>query len=332
MIERKQAAFGSASGKRAEFHGDNASEREHAPKAEQLVGRRELVVPSGGSWRFPQVRWKKMLLLGTKLARGIEPVASVRLTIGLQSEREKEPPSFSSRWSNRLYDDLCKGLALITSAAHRHEAVAELGDVRDLHLLRMMESTRRVTRSMEGIMLDITYDGQGLSLTLASSSSGRSVGGSLELRLCDRPIATNDEQFPFSAAAGLSLRRRPFLQWFAGIPCYTVFPQVYITSIPDLLAKPPTGKPPEGLETTTQGQAVLEGSDTEDVETSANSIPTKDVSVPPTSVAERLSRPLPEPEAATIPQSSPEGMLSSTSNFPPSFATSLQTRTGRFSS
>ncbi|KAH9007772.1 Rho GTPase activation protein [Lactarius deliciosus] len=92
----------------------------------------------------------------------------------------------------------------------------------------------------------------------------------------------------------------------------------------------------EGAEMTTQEQVVSEVRGTKAMETLLNSTPAGVVSVPPTSVTEwrlrqsRLSPP-PHSEAATIPQSPPESVLSTTSDFPLSSATSLQTRKGRFS-
>ena len=78
------------------------------------------------------------------------------------------------------------------------------------------------------------------------------------------------------------------------------------------------------------------GTTTAAVETWPNSTHPDVVSLPaPTSVAEwRLhqSRLSPHPEALTMPQSPPESVLSSMSDFPLSSATSLQTGMGRFSS
>jgi hypothetical protein len=89
----------------------------------------------------------------------------------------------------------------------------------------------------------------------------------------------------------------------------------------------------EGVDVTTQEQVIPEARSTEAVETLANSTPPEVVSVPPTAVAEwRLRQSVlpPQPEAVTIPQSPPESMLSSLSNFPLSSATSLQTGMGLF--
>jgi hypothetical protein len=77
---------------------------------------------------------------------------------------------------------------------------------------------------------------------------------------------------------------------------------------------------------------IPEVRDSEAVETLPNSTLAEVVSVPPTSVAEwRLSQsrlPPHHPEAVTIPQSPPESVLSSTSDFARSSVTSLQTRMG----
>jgi hypothetical protein len=88
----------------------------------------------------------------------------------------------------------------------------------------------------------------------------------------------------------------------------------------------------EGVETTTQGRVIPELKDSEAVETLPNSTPAEVVSVLPTSVAECQSRLPPHHlEAVTIPQCPPETVLLSTSDFPLSSATSLQTRMGPFS-
>jgi len=90
----------------------------------------------------------------------------------------------------------------------------------------------------------------------------------------------------------------------------------------------------EGGEMTTQHQVVPEVRGTQAVETLPNSTPQDVVSVPPTSVAEwrlRQSRLPSHPEAVTIPQSPPESVLSSVSDFSPSPGTSLETGMGRFS-
>jgi hypothetical protein len=86
----------------------------------------------------------------------------------------------------------------------------------------------------------------------------------------------------------------------------------------------------EGVETNVQAQVAPARAATS-VETSPNSTPPGVEYLPaPTSVAEwRLhqSRLPPDPEAATMPQSPSGSVLSSTSDFPLSSATSLQTRT-----
>lgn len=90
----------------------------------------------------------------------------------------------------------------------------------------------------------------------------------------------------------------------------------------------------EGVETTTQGELISEARG-KAVETLANSTLAEVVSVPLTAVAEwrsRQSRLPPQSDALTIPQSPPESVLSSMSDFPLSSATSLQTRMGPFSS
>ncbi len=91
----------------------------------------------------------------------------------------------------------------------------------------------------------------------------------------------------------------------------------------------------EGVGTTTQEQVISEAGGTEAMVTLPNSTPAEVVSVLPTSVAEwRLRvpqlRPPTHPEVLTIPQSPPESVLSSTSDFPLSSATSLQTAMGPF--
>ena len=90
----------------------------------------------------------------------------------------------------------------------------------------------------------------------------------------------------------------------------------------------------EGVGMTTQRELTPETRRPKAVETSANSTLAEVVSVPLTAVAEwrlRQSRLPPQPEVLTIPQSPPESVLSSTSDFPLSSATSLQTGMGPFS-
>ncbi|KAH9165429.1 hypothetical protein EDB89DRAFT_302679 [Lactarius sanguifluus] len=102
-----------------------------------------------------------------------------------------------------------------------------------------------------------------------------------------------------------------------------------------LLGLPSSQMLTEGVETTTQEQALQEAGGTKAVETLPDSTPAKVVSVPSTTVAEwrlRQSLLLPShPEPLTIPQSPPESVLSYTSDFPLSSATSLQTGMGAFS-
>ena len=112
-------------------------------------------------------------------------------------------------------------------------------------------------------------------------------------------------------------------------------------SRPTVLLSPLLGLPSsqtltEGVETTTtEEQVTSEATGAETVETSPNSsTPPEVASLGPTSVAEwrlRQSRLSTDPEARTIPQSPPESVLSSASNFRLSSATSLQTamRQGR---
>jgi len=104
-----------------------------------------------------------------------------------------------------------------------------------------------------------------------------------------------------------------------------------------LLGFPLSKTSTEGVETTTQGQVRPEARGPKAGEALANSTPAMVASVPPTSVAEwRLqvpqSRLVPSHlEARMIPQSPFESVLSSSSDFPLSSATSLQTRMGPFS-
>jgi hypothetical protein len=75
----------------------------------------------------------------------------------------------------------------------------------------------------------------------------------------------------------------------------------------------------EGLETTTQEKVVPKASARTAVETFPNSTP-----------PDAEYNPAPDPEAGTTPQSPPESMLTTVSDFPLSSATSLQTRTWGF--
>ncbi len=145
-------------------------------------------------------------------------------------------------------------------------------------------------------------------------------------------------------AMGSTTRHRPGL--VGGIPTSTqssfsslpsdAAMESHLTPSPTPLLSPLLGLPSsqtltEGVETTPQEQVpvvIPEASGTKAVETLANSTPAEVVSVPPTSVAEwrlRQSRLSPHPEAVTIPQSPPESVLSTTSDFPLSSATSLRT-------
>ena len=91
----------------------------------------------------------------------------------------------------------------------------------------------------------------------------------------------------------------------------------------------------EGVEMTAQEQVISKAKSTKVVATLGKSTPPDVVSLPaPTSAAERQShqsRSSPHPAALTSPQSLPESVLSSTSDFSLSSATSLQTEMGRFS-
>ncbi|KAH8989391.1 hypothetical protein EDB86DRAFT_1914472 [Lactarius hatsudake] len=115
-----------------------------------------------------------------------------------------------------------------------------------------------------------------------------------------------------------------------------------LTPSPTPLLSPLLGFPTsqtltERVETTTQEQVISKARSTKALETlgTQNSTSTKAVlSVPPTSVTEwwlRQSQLPPHPEAVTTPRSPPESVLSSTSEFPLSSATSLRSRIGGFS-
>jgi hypothetical protein len=109
-----------------------------------------------------------------------------------------------------------------------------------------------------------------------------------------------------------------------------------LTPSPTRLLSPLPGLPSsntltERVENTTQEDVISAVRGNEAMETLASSTPAGVVS--PTSVAEwrlRQSQLPSRPEALTIPQGSPESVLSSTSDFPRSSATSLQTGMGRF--
>jgi hypothetical protein len=112
----------------------------------------------------------------------------------------------------------------------------------------------------------------------------------------------------------------------------TLSPVTFPTPV---LGLPSSNTQVEGVETNSQERVTGEVRSTEAVDPEAlrNSPPPKGVSVPPTSVTEwrlRQSQLRPHPEAMTIPQSPPESVLSSTSEFPLSSATSLDTRMGGF--
>ena len=91
------------------------------------------------------------------------------------------------------------------------------------------------------------------------------------------------------------------------------------TTLPSfLLGLPSSNNLAEAVESTSQEQVIPEVRGTEAVETSVNG-PSEVVSVPPKSVTEwRLhqSQLPPQPDAATIPQSPPESVLSSMSDLP----------------
>ncbi|KAH9165433.1 hypothetical protein EDB89DRAFT_2076851 [Lactarius sanguifluus] len=91
--------------------------------------------------------------------------------------------------------------------------------------------------------------------------------------------------------------------------------------------------PTEGAEMTAQEQVVPQARGTETMETLLNNTPPGAMPVPSTNVAEwlRQLRVPPNPEPLTIPQSPPETVLYSTSDFSHSSATSLRTAMGPFS-
>ena len=125
---------------------------------------------------------------------------------------------------------------------------------------------------------------------------------------------------------------------------FSSFPEVpamdshHIPSPPGLLG-PLLGLPSsktlaEGVERSTQEQVIPGVRGPKAVERLANSNPAEVVSNPLSSVSEwRLhqSRLPPHPAVLTMPQSPPESVLASMSDFPLSSATSLQTGMGRFS-
>ncbi len=146
-------------------------------------------------------------------------------------------------------------------------------------------------------------------------------------------------------AMGSTTRHRPGL--IGGIPTSTqssfssspsdAAMESRLTPSPTPLLSPliPSSKTlAEGVETTMQEQVIPEARGTKAVETLPHSTPPEVVPVSPTSVAEwrlRQSQLSPHPEAPRIPQSPPESVLSSTSEFPLSSATSLQTAMRPFS-
>ena len=108
------------------------------------------------------------------------------------------------------------------------------------------------------------------------------------------------------------------------------------TSLLNPLQGFPLSETPRGVEKATQEQVISEERGPKAVESLANGTPAEVMSVPPTFVDEwRLRVPRsgqsPHPDAQTVPRSPQESVLSSTSNFPRSSATSLQTRRQPFS-
>jgi hypothetical protein len=150
-------------------------------------------------------------------------------------------------------------------------------------------------------------------------------------------------KLPGVQATGSTPRHRPGL--VDGIPTSTQSsssdapPESRLTPPPTTLLSPLLGLSlpknlTEGVEMTTQEQLIPEGRDTEAIRTLPNSTP-PDVGPLPTvtSVAEgqlHQSRSPPHPEALRRPQSplAAESLISSTSKFPHSSATSLQTGMG----
>jgi hypothetical protein len=101
-----------------------------------------------------------------------------------------------------------------------------------------------------------------------------------------------------------------------------------------LLGPPSSQTLTEAVEMTAQEELIPEARGPKSKETLVDSTPAEVVSVPLSSVAEwrlRQSRLPPQTDSMTIPQSPPESVLSSMSDFPLSSATSLQTRMGPFS-
>jgi hypothetical protein len=110
-----------------------------------------------------------------------------------------------------------------------------------------------------------------------------------------------------------------------------------LTSSPTGFLSPLLGLPSsktltEGEETTPQEELISKVRGAKAMETMERSL--VEVSAQPTSVAGwrlRQMRHAPQPEALAIPQSPPDSVVSDTSYFPPSSATSLQTGMWRFS-
>jgi hypothetical protein len=142
-------------------------------------------------------------------------------------------------------------------------------------------------------------------------------------------------------ATGSTSRHRPGV--VDGLPASTqssfsslpsdASPESRFTPLPSDLLSPLLGLSSsktltEGVET--EEQLIPEARCAEVIRTFPNSTPPDVFPLPgPTSVAEwqlHQSRLPPDPEALTIPQSPPESILSNTSEFPLSSATSLQTR------
>jgi hypothetical protein len=153
-------------------------------------------------------------------------------------------------------------------------------------------------------------------------------------------------QLPEVQTMGSTTRHRPrlvgtiptFIQSSFLLPSDPAM-ESHLTPPPNAMLSPLPGlslsnTPTEAVEATTQEQDIPKVRRTNTVEKLAISIPAEPASVPPltSAVAEwrlRQSRLSPQPEAMTIPESPPESVQSSTSNFPISSATSLQTGMGR---
>ena len=159
--------------------------------------------------------------------------------------------------------------------------------------------------------------------------------------LFSSPELPQGPQPPEVEAMGSTTRHRPGLVGGITTSAQSSFSSLHsdaamesrLAPSPTSLLSPLLGLPSsnEGVETTAQEQVIPEVRGTEAVETLPNNIPPEVVS--PTSVAEwrlRQSRLPPQPEPLTIPQSPPESVPSSTSDFPFSSATSLQSGIGRF--